>query len=231
MSQSLRQRPLTYLITNRRAFHHNPESASAADWQPQLTAIQLAAQAGCQFIQIREKDLSARQLTEFVQVALSLVQPYGAKVFVNDRLDVAWAAGADGVHLRVNSLPAALVRAQATLRGKPDFLIGVSTHSLLEAQIAAQSGANFIVCGPVYDTPSKREFGAPLGLERFAEICQSVSLPVFALGGIGLANFREPLACGATGIAGIGLFSELDQIPLTVQTLLSQPLPEIDRSV
>jgi len=202
-----------------------------ADWQPQLTAIRLAAQAGCQFIQIREKDLSARQLTDFVRAALQLTRPYGAKVLVNDRLDVAWAAGADGVHLRVNSLPTALVREQVARQGRLDFLIGVSTHSLTEARMAAQSGANFIVCGPVYDTPSKREFGAPLGLVRFAEICRAASIPVFALGGISLANFREPLACGAAGIAGIGLFSKLDEIPVTVQTLLNPQLPKADGSV
>ena len=231
MSQPPPQRPLTYLITNRRAFPHKRDLVGTATWQPQLNAIRLAAQAGCQFIQIREKDLSARQLADFVRAALRLTRPYGVKVLVNDRLDVAWAAGADGVHLRINSLPTTLVREQTTRRGRPDFLIGVSTHSLMEARAAAHSGANFIVCGPVYDTPSKREFGAPLGLERFAEICQSVSLPVFALGGISLVNFREPLACGAAGIAGIGLFTQLDEIPVTVQTLRSPRLPKADDSV
>lgn len=221
------QQPLIYLITNRQAFRRKHNSPALSAWEAQLVAIQLAAQAGCQFIQIREKDLPARPLTEFVRAAMRLANPYGAKVLVNDRLDVAWAAGADGVHLRVNSLPVALVREQTQRSRLPNFLIGVSTHSLAEATIAAQAGADFIVCGPVYDTPSKREFGPPLGLDRFAEICQSVRIPVFALGGINLANFAEPLARGAAGIAAIGLFAELEQISSTVQTILNHPLPQM----
>ena len=89
-----------------------------------------------------------------------------------------------------------------------DFLIGVSTHSLAEARAAKNSGADFIVCGPIFDTPSKREYGAPLGLEKFAEVCREVQLPVLALGGITLTNFQEPLKRGAAGIAAIGLFTD-----------------------
>jgi thiamine-phosphate pyrophosphorylase len=226
MTQPLRP-PSIYLITDRQAFRRNPNFSATTAWQAQLAALRLAAQAGCPFIQIREKDLSARQLTEFVRAAVCLARPFGAKVLVNDRLDVAWAAGADGVHLRVNSLPAAAVREQAQTRGLPDFLLGVSTHSLAEATIAARAGANFIVCGPIYDTPSKREFGVPLGLERLSEICRAIKIPVFALGGISLANFHEALAQGAAGIAGISLFSELDQIAATIQTILNHPLSNI----
>ena len=127
-------------------------------------------------------------------------------MLVNDRLDVALAANADGVHLRVNSLAAAEVREKTTNKRRDEFLIGVSTHSLAEAQAAEMGGADFIVCGPVYDTPSKHEFGAPLGLEKFAEVCQAVTLPVLALGGITLANLSEPLRRGAAGIAAISLF-------------------------
>jgi len=140
---------------------------------------------------------------------------------VNDRLDVAIAAGADGVHLRVNSLSAAEVRETMKRQKREDFLIGVSTHSLAEAVEAQTAGADFIVCGPVYDTPSKREYGPPLGLDRFAQICRTVEIPVLALGGINLANFRRPLQHGAAGIAAIGLFNDLDQLQTTISTILN----------
>lgn len=149
-----------------------------------------------------------------------MARPFGAKVLVNDRLDVALATQADGVHLRVNSLPAREVRQIIQQTGLQEFLIAVSTHSLDEAQTAAEDGADFIVCGPVFDTPSKREFGAPLGLERFAEICQSISIPTLALGGINLANYRPPLECGAVGLAAIGLFNKTETISSTIQALL-----------
>lgn len=210
-------RPSIYLITDRQAFHRKSERLSEHQlWHAQFAALQLAAQAGCQFMQIREKDLAPRELREFTRTAISLVRPYGTKVLINDRLDVALATGADGVHLRVNSLPVAEVRRYVAA----DFLVAASTHSLAQAQTAARGGADFIVCGPVYDTLSKREFGAPLGITAFAAICRTVSIPVFALGGIKLENFRAPLANGAAGIAAIGLFTNPDTITETIHTLL-----------
>lgn len=156
-------------------------------------------------------------LTTFTRAAIAAARPWGARVLVNDRLDVALAAGADGVHLRVNSLPATDVRRAIS---RSDFLVAVSTHSLAQAQAAEKAGADFIVCGPVYDTPSKREFGAPLGLARFAEICRAVSIPVLALGGISLQNVREPLAHGAAGVAAISLFTDGENLPAHVHQLL-----------
>lgn len=207
-----------YLITDRQAFRHKSETTEGELRHAQLAAIARAAQAGCPLIQIREKDLSARALCEFTRAAIAQARPHGARVLVNDRLDVALAAGADGVHLRVTSLPAAVVR-QTVGR---DFLLGVSTHSLTEAQRAEAGGADFIVCGPVYDTPSKRAYGAPLGVERLAEICRAVKLPVFALGGITLDNFREPLQRGAAGIAAITLFTDLNTLQQSSKAILAQ---------
>lgn len=212
--------PSIYLITDRQAFHHRVEHPSQTLLHLQLEAIQAAAQAGCPFIQIREKDLSAAGLLNFTRMAINCARPYGAKVIVNDRLDVAFAAGADGVHLRVNSLSASEARRQAEALGLNQFLIAVSTHSLAQAQAAEAAGADFIVGGPVYDTPSKRAYGPPLGIERFAAICAAVHLPVFALGGITLENFREPLQAGATGIAAIGLFCELEGLSERIQQIL-----------
>jgi thiamine-phosphate pyrophosphorylase len=209
-----------YLITDRQAFRRSPQTTEGELRQAQLEAIARAAQAGCQLIQIREKDLSARALCEFTRAAIARARPHGAKVLLNDRLDVALTVGADGVHLRVTSLPVAEVRRVVAQRGLHDFLLGVSTHSLSEAHMAEVGGADFIVCGPVHNTPSKRVYGAPLGIERFAEICRAVNVPVFALGGINLNNFREPLLRGAAGIAAITLFTDLASLQQNVRSII-----------
>ncbi len=216
-------KPLLYLITDRQALRHSPELA-AATTQSQIEAIRTATKSGCQLIQIREKDLTAKSLGEFTSAAISVARPHGARVLVNDRFDVAIAAGADGVHLRVSSIPAREIRAVAEDRGIKDFLIGVSTHSLAEAKAAEEGGADFIVCGPVYHTPSKLAYGAPLGLERFAEVCEAVKIPALALGGINLSNFREPLLHGASGIAAISLFTNPGKIEQNIQTILNAQL-------
>jgi thiamine-phosphate pyrophosphorylase len=210
---------LLYLITDRRAFLRKPEIAHDDLPRLQLEAIGKAARAGCQFIQIREKDLSAKALAAFTRAAIERARPHGARVLVNDRFDVAMAAGADGVHLRVSSIPAREVRAIAAKKGLDDFLIGVSTHSTAEARLAEEGDADFIVCGPVYDTPSKRDFGAPLGLERFAEICGVVKIPVLAIGGVNLSNYCEPLRCGAAGLAAIGLFTDVENLDQTIRSI------------
>ena len=190
-----------YLITNRLALPAPHETA-------QLGLIEQAARGGVPLIQIREKDLPARELAEFTRAAIAVARPHGARILINDRVDVALAAGADGVHLRVNSLSVENVRAIVL----PDFLIGVSTHSLAEAQAAQAGGASFITCGPVYETPSKREYGAPLGLLAFGAIAEAVTIPVYALGGINAENLLEPLRHGAAGIAAISLFQNAERI-------------------
>ncbi len=187
----------------------------------QIEAIRMAAAAGCQLIQIREKDVSARALTEFTREVIAAARPHGAKVFVNDRLDVAMAAKADGVHLRVTSLAVADVRGVTRSNKLDNFLTGVSTHSVAEATDAQACGADFIVCGPVYDTLSKREYGSPLGLEKLAEACSAVEIPVLALGGITLKNFHEPLLHGAAGIAAIGLFTDPARLQIVTSTILN----------
>jgi thiamine-phosphate pyrophosphorylase len=215
---------LLYLITDRRAFLRSPEISHDDLPRLQLEAIGKAARAGVQFIQIREKDLSAKSLAAFTRSAIERARPHGARVLVNDRLDVAMAAGADGVHLRVSSIPAREVRALVTKKGLDDFLIGVSAHSIGEAGLAEEGGADFIVCGPVYDTPSKRDFGPPLGLDAFAEICGATQIPVLALGGINLSNYRKPLRRGAAGIASISLFAGQDNLEQTVRSITAHML-------
>jgi len=215
---------LLYLITDRQAFLRNPEITHADAARLQLEVIDKAAQAGCQLIQIREKDMRALALGEFTRAAIEVARPRGARVLVNDRLDVAMATGADGVHLRVSSIPAHEVRAVTVRKGFNAFLIGVSTHSIAEARLAEDGGADFIVCGPIYDTPSKRAFGPPLGLELFAEICGSAKIPALALGGVTLSNYREPLRRGAAGVAAISLFADLDNLEQNIRSILNTPL-------
>lgn len=217
-------KPLLYLITDRRAFLRSPEITHPDATQLQTEAIRRAARAGCQLIQVREKDLSARSLCEFTRSAIVAARPYGARVLVNDRLDVAISAGADGVHLRASSIPTKEARAAVNNMGMNDFLIGVSTHSTAEAKASEAGGADFIVCGPVYATTSKRAYGAPLGPEGFAEVCEVTKIPVLALGGINLTNFHEPLRLGASGVAAISLFTDLDNLERNIQSILSARL-------
>ncbi len=188
--------------------------------------IATAAAAGVDWLQIREKDLSARDCGLLTRKALQLAarSPAGnarpTRVLVNDRLDVALSEHAGGVHLGETSLPLPeakrLLKAQAQRR---DFLIGISCHSLEAARSAASGGADYLFFGPIFPTPSKAAFGAPHGLERLGEVCRAVSIPVLAIGGITLANASACLAAGASGIAAIRLFQEALDMTSLVQSL------------
>jgi thiamine-phosphate pyrophosphorylase len=219
-------------VTDRHALPASPESGP-------LTAltrkIAEAAQAGIDWIQIREKDLSAKELAAVTREALRAAQWHrlqpvkvsksGAshqnaspvlprtRIIVNDRLDIALAERAAGVHLGEHSIPPAEARRlvqSAQKKGSidQDFLIGVSCHSLAAAKSAAAAGAGYIIFGPIFPTPSKSQYGAPQGLDRLAEICRAVSIPVLAIGGITLANAASCLQAGASGIAAIRLFQD-----------------------
>lgn len=206
-----------YLITDRGAFR-GAECPDGTDRQ--IEAIRLAAAAGCPMVQVREKDLGGSALLELTRRAVAAASPHGCRVLVNDRLDVAVAAGAAGVHLRVDSIPCRAARQAADGLGLRGFLIGVSTHSLGEVMAARDGGADFVVCGPVFETPSKPGYGPPLGIEKLGEVCRRAGLPVIALGGINLANYRQALDAGASGIGGIGLFSNPAAIEGNVRRIL-----------
>jgi thiamine-phosphate pyrophosphorylase len=183
-----------------------------------LEKIEGAARAGVNWIQIREKDLSGRELTELVRSALQRV-PANCRILVNDRLDVACAAGAGGVHLSGRSLPVADAKRFVKERIGQEFVVGVSIHSLEAAQSAETNRADYIIFGPVFPTPSKLAYGLPQGVEKLAEVCSAVSIPVLAIGGITDQNARECATAGAAGIAAIRLFQDAHDVATLATSL------------
>jgi thiamine-phosphate pyrophosphorylase len=203
-------------VTDRRSL---PAAPNEDLIRPLLEKISTIAAAGIDWIQIREKDLSGKQSASLAREALiSVSRPAGhpkfaTRIVVNDRLDVALAEQAGGVHLGENSLPVEeakrlLLSSPAAQTPTHNSILGVSCHSLDAAKSAASSGADYIFFGPIFTTPSKAPFGAPQGLERLAEVCTSVNIPVLAIGGITLANVSSCLSAGASGIAAIRLFQD-----------------------
>jgi thiamine-phosphate pyrophosphorylase len=188
--------------------------------------MEAAVAAAVDWVQIREKDLSGRDCALLTRDALQRAAKSEAgnaartRIFVNDRLDVALSENADGVHLGEKSLPVAEAKRLLADRGeRNDFVIGVSCHSLEAARSAARDGADYLFFGPVFATPLKAAFGAPQGLERLATVCREVSIPVLAIGGITLENASACFAAGASGIAGIRLFQDAQDISSLVQSL------------
>jgi thiamine-phosphate pyrophosphorylase len=162
-----------------------------------------AVAAQISLFQIREKALSARVLYELVTRAAKVTRGSSTRLLVNDRFDVALAAGADGVHLTSTSLPPQVVRQACG----PELLIGASTHSLETARDARDDGADFVVFGPVFETESKRAYGPPQGVKKLQQVAGELQgFPVIAVGGITLDNAESCFAAGASGIAGIRLF-------------------------
>jgi len=174
----------------------------ALDPLPLLPVVLNAIRAGLDFIQIREKDLPARALIEIAGQAVASASGTKSRILVNDRLDVALAVGAAGVHLGTQSLPARTVREHVP----QGFLVGVSCHSLEEAMDAEAAGTDYAVLGPIFETPSKLPYGPPLGLAKLAEVTARVKLPVLALGGITISRVKACMEAGASGIAGISIF-------------------------
>ncbi len=172
--------------------------------------------AGVDWVQIREKDLPARSLLALAKSAAERARRQGhTQVMVNDRLDVALAAEAHGVHLGTRSMPVELVRRLAPRA----FVVGVSCHSLEESLGAQTAGADYILLGPIFATPSKLHYGQPLGLDKLREVTSQLTVPVFALGGITLDRAVLCLQNGAAGIAGIRIFQDSDSVDELVREL------------
>ena len=186
-----------YLVTDRHATK-----------LPLPEAIRMALQGGVRAVQLREKDLPVRDLLALAQELRSITREFGAKLFVNDRVDVAAAVDADGVHLGQQSMPAEAAR---KIVGK-DMLIGVSTHNIEEAKAAEGGGADFITLGPVFETPSKAKYGHPVGVDVIRNIKCDIAIPIFAIGGIKSGNLRPILGAGAFGVAVISAILAADDI-------------------
>jgi thiamine-phosphate pyrophosphorylase len=189
--------------------HSLPVAAGASRTAALVDRIRATAAAGVDWIQLREKDLDARPLFDLAARSMAAAREAGgASVLINDRLDVAWAAGAAGVHLGEASLPPGEVVHARQRRGPRGFLVGVSCHSREAAQAAERAGADYIFFGPVFATPSKPAFGPPQGLAALAAVSGAVRIPVLAIGGIAAENAASCLEAGAAGIAGIRLFQQ-----------------------
>ncbi len=189
---------IVHLITDRHRLAPNSKEGDA------LTCLtrqaQLAVDAGVDVIQIRERDLDARALFLLTQAMVRIARGTATRVLVNDRLDVALAAAADGVHLPAHSLPVAAVRVLAP-RG---FIIGRSVHTREELRAAV--GADYVIAGAVWPTASKPDGHAWLGTAGLASLVRATRIPVLAVGGVSPDRFGETVRAGAVGIAAIGLF-------------------------
>ncbi|TAN44510.1 MAG: thiamine phosphate synthase [Nitrospirae bacterium] len=187
-----------YLITDRKLF---------IDEEFFFGAVENALKAGIKAVQLREKDLPVRELLYMAYRMREMTVRYGARLFVNERLDVAVSVDADGVHLGSSGIPVSAAR--KAVGGK--MMIGVSTHSADEALDAQKHGADFITLGPIYPTPSKLKYGKPLGIRLFESAAGTLSIPVFGIGGIKQDKIAEVINAGASGIALIsGILGEAD---------------------
>ena len=188
-----------YLITDRTIF---------CDSEKLLAAVGHALEAGVKAVQLREKDLGTRDLLELAGRFRELTIRHGAALFVNDRLDIALAVGADGLHLGQTGIPVEVARKIAGDKLK----IGCSTHSFEEADEAEKQGADYITFGPVFETASKMMYGKPLGLDALRGVCGKIKIPVFGIGGIKKDNVSGVLNSGAAGVALIsGILAESDR--------------------
>lgn len=194
-----------YLVTDRH------ETAG----RPLVSVLAQAVRAGVRAVQLRERDLPIREVYALAQ-ELQRELP-DARLFINDRVDVTMALRTGGVHLRESSLPAGVVRDLLS----PSQLLGLSVHSLDGVRAAEQHGADFVVLGPIYDTPSKRVYGPPIGLRILEQAAQQVQLPIFAIGGITATRARTVRQAGAFGVAVLSSILGAENIEQATQELLS----------
>ena len=200
--------PRLYLLTDRHQTLHRSLPS----------VLTQAVEAGVRMVQIREKDLDTRDLISLTHRLLPIVKQQQGTVLLNDRIDLVIALRVDGVHLRADSLPVSIAR---RLLGD-EYLIGISTHSVEEARIAEAEGADFIVLGPIFDTPSKRSYGTPLEIHVLDKACRAIRLPIFAIGGITPDRIPHVLSSGAYGVAVISSILQSPSIPDSTRELLAR---------
>ncbi len=179
--------------------------------------VSAALRAGVRAVQLREKDLPTRPLLALACELTDLARSYDARMLVNDRVDVCLAAGSDGTQLPTAGLRPSVAR---RLLG-PDRLIGASAHSADEAARAETDGADFIVLGPIFETPSKRAFGPPIGLRELERARMRCRAPLFGIGGITAPRVREVVKAGARGVAVVGSVMAADDVERAACELLT----------
>jgi len=219
------RKPILCYVTGRAAFagaHSQTGEFTGPSKQILRDRIRGAAAAGVDWIQIREKDLETRDLVELARQAVADTRGTRTRILLNDRLDVALAAAAGGIHLGEKSLPLDAVVQWRRWAGREDFQIGVSRHSLEAACAAGSAGADYVIFGPVFATPSKAAFGAPQGIENLRAVCREIKIPVIAIGGVTLENAGSCMAAGAAGVAAIRLFQESKSVIEVVTRLKSR---------
>jgi thiamine-phosphate pyrophosphorylase len=167
--------------------------------RPLVPLLQRVLTAAGPAIQIRERGLSAGDLVSLVREVQTVTAPHRSQLLINDRIDVALGLEGVGVHLRSNSLP---VRIARKLLGA-ERLLGVSVHTSEEAVRAESQGADYVILGPIYETPSKQAFGPPLGIHTLEKVCRLVDIPIIGIGGVTAARASEMLGAGAFGVAVI----------------------------
>ena len=167
--------------------------------RPLVPLLQRVLTAGVPAIQLRERDLSARELVTLAREVQAVTASRGSQLLINDRIDVALALEEVGVHLRSNSLPVSVAR---QLLGA-QRLLGISVHAVEEVLSVQSQGADYIVLGPIYETPSKQMFGPPLGIHTLEKACRLVRIPIIGIGGVTVARAREMRRAGAFGVAVI----------------------------
>jgi thiamine-phosphate pyrophosphorylase len=196
-----------YLITDRKVAT-----------KPLSEAVRLALKGGVKAVQLREKDLPVRELLGLARELRSITREYGAKLIINDRVDVAMIVGADGVHLGHTSMPVEAVR---KIVGR-DMLIGVSTHNMDEAKAAQAGGADFITFGPIFETPSKVNYGKPVGVDAIKRLKSGVNIQIFALGGINSGVIGNILDAGAHGISVISAVLGANDIRKAAESMVKE---------
>jgi thiamine-phosphate pyrophosphorylase len=189
--------------------------------RPLPDIIAEAGKAGVQAVQFREKDLPLREQLALATEIQKITKQYGMQLFINDRVDLCLAIDADGVHLPSTGLPIAIARKMLG----PQKGIGVSCHSLDDVMRAETEGAYFALLGPIYDTPSKRPYGSPLGIDYFRKVKQSTSIPLFAIGGIQESLLTEVLGAGAYGVAMVSTVMSAENVREKCREILKKINP------
>jgi thiamine-phosphate pyrophosphorylase len=184
--------------------------------RPLVSLLQRVLSAAAPAIQLRERDLSVRELVTLAREAQVLTASRRSQLLINDRIDVALALEGVGVHLRSNSLPVLVAR---ELLGA-QRLLGISVHTVEEGLLAQSQGADYIVLGPIYETPSKQMFGPPLGIHTLEKACRLIRIPIIGIGGVTAARAREMRCAGAFGAAVITAILGADDIESATRELL-----------